>query len=360
MKFHFDVQLGLATGIILLLGALIQYSIGPSTIDNHLLFVSIGLILALLVSRLDFTFVRSFSNHIFFGTIVLLILTLLLATATRGSRRWLDLGLFQFQPSEIAKFAMILVLPEWLSRYRIDTLPRLLRLGFIVSLPFLLIFLQPDLGTALIMLFICASMFFAAGLRWQHIGLGIAILLILSPILWLTLQDYQKDRLLTFANPTADPLGKGYNSIQSLIAVGSGQFFGRGLGHGTQSKLKFLPEYQTDFVFASLAEELGLIGSLLLIIAFGWLIGRLLYLSAETDNQYASYALVGIASMLVAQTVINIGMNIGILPVTGITLPLVSAGGTSIIISLVSIGLANGLIQERRLKPGIEINGKDE
>jgi len=355
MKPNLDLPLIIATSIILGLGALIHYSISPTNFPYHLLFLLIGLLIAWVILKLDLRLVSQFSLHLFLLGNLLLVLTLIVGATTRGSTRWLDFGLFRFQPSELIKPALILFLAHQLSKARLDTLSSGFKQSLLIFLPITLIFLQPDLGTALILLLISAGMFFAAGLRYRHLFLYLFILLLSLPPLWLTLKDYQQNRILTFLNPTADPLGKGYNSIQSMIAVGSGQVLGRGLGHGTQSQLNFLPEHQTDFAFASLAEELGLLGSLILLAAYTWLLFRLLSLAQHTSDQFAFLALVGISSLFAIQIFVNIGMNIGLLPVTGITLPLVSSGGTSIITSLAALGLALNLARFSSSRSTIEI-----
>lgn len=356
----YDLQVILATLIILLMGLLIQYSIAPGNINYHLIYICIGIVGGVISSRVDRHLLRAFAKHLYLLGIGLLILTLLVATVTRGSRRWIDFGLFQFQPSELFKLIMIITLPEWLTSVSLTQIVALVRMMILVGLPVGLILIQPDLGTALIVIIISMVMIFVNGIKPKFIGIGIVICLLMSPVVWFNLKDYQKDRIHTFMDPLSDPLGKGYNSIQSQIAVGSGQILGRGLGHGTQSKLRFLPESKTDFVFASLAEELGLLGSIILLLAFTWLIIRLFTLAITSSNPYDMTVLIGVAIMLLSQTVINVGMNTGILPVTGITLPFVSAGGTSLVISLVSIGLALGIAQKTKTIQGIEISGKDK
>jgi len=356
----YDWQLLTSTGICLVMGVLIHYSISPGNLDSHLLYGVIGIGLAMLLSRLDFYVLRGFSRHIYVIGLVLLLATLALAAVTRGSRRWLDIGFFRFQTSELVKLLMILTLSQWLTLIQVNNLKRLIQTMVIVGIPVGLILFQPDLGTSIIIVFICMILIFINGLSWKYIIFFASLAIILSPAMWLNLKPYQQDRIHTFLNPSADPLGKGYNSIQSQIAVGSGQILGRGLGHGTQSKLRFLPESNTDFVFASLAEELGMVGSLILLLAFAWLIIRLLVLSQKADSEYEKLVLVGITAMILSQVVINAGMNMGILPVTGITLPFVSAGGTSLIVSLMSVGIANGIAKNKKNRPGIEINGKDK
>lgn len=355
-----DLQLLLATAFVLALGILIHFSVSPQNINLHLAYVLLGLLLTLGISKLDTHLLPSFSWYLFGLNLFLLAITLIIGYNTRGSTRWLDLGLFRFQTSELTKLFLILTLPQFINSSSVRNPKSLLFLVGITILPMILVFLQPDLGSTIILSLIVASIIYAAGLRYRHMLVFIFIAILVSPLLWLSLQQYQKDRISTFLNPAADPLGKGYNTIQALIAVGSGQITGRGLGHGTQSKLRFLPEHQTDFVFASLAEELGFIGSLLLVLSYVWLLWRLIVQAGHRQDQYSYLVIVGIITMFASQILINIGMNLGLLPITGITLPLVSSGGTSIIISLLAIGLVLKYSSDPHPSQGIEITARHQ
>lgn len=338
-----DFQLLLSSFILVLFGLMVHQSVTSEGINQHIIYVCIGLVAAFIISRLDLKITEAFKVHFYAASVFFLVLTLLVGVASRGSTRWLDIGFFRFQPSELAKPLLILSYAAALSKTNLSSIKRTLRIILIYSLPVLLIFIQPDFGTAIILFLIFAGMSIAAGMRIKHILILLLIFILSAPLLWVGLKDYQKNRVYTFLNPMSDPLGKGYNSIQSVIAVGSGQITGRGLGRGTQSKLRFLPEYHTDFVFASLAEELGFFGSVILIGIYGWFIFSLLSQAEASSSNYSYLAIMGIASMFAGQIIINIGMNIGLLPVTGITLPLVSSGGTSIVVSLVSVGIAVSL-----------------
>lgn len=356
MKGSIDWPLILLAIGITMLGAMVHYSLSPETILTHLAYIAVGLIVALGVMMFDFRIIRYFHVHMYILMNVLLVLTLVLGRAIRGSVRWIEIGSFQFQPSELAKIFLILSLPSFLVAAAPTQVRNLLIHLGLIGLPTALIFIQPDLGSAMMISGICAAMLFASGIRFRYIVLLLTVGIIISPIGWLFLKDYQRNRVLTFIDPTADPLGKGYNSIQSLVAVGSGQIIGRGLGHGTQSKLKFLPEYKTDFVFASLSEELGFVGSIGLLVAYFFLLMRLLTLAQRAPDHYSYLAIIGVAAMFAAQIVINTGMNIAILPVTGVTLPLVSSGGTSLVVSLFSLALAMKLSTRRNNQPDIEIS----
>lgn len=356
MLRRFDLQLLFAATIILILGILIQYSLSSTTISLHLAYIGLGLASAYLASRLDTNFIKSFWPHLYVLALFLLTATLLIGTASRGSTRWLDIGSFRFQPSEFAKLLLTMSLSQFIATTSLTRASGLLKIIAAILIPLVLVFLQPDLGSAIIIAAIGGTMFFASGVRLRHLAAFITIGLIIAPFFWFSLRDYQKARVHTFLDPSSDPLGKGYNSIQSIIAIGSGQISGRGLGHGTQSQLRFLPENRTDFVFASLAEELGLIGALTLILSYTWLILRLFYLTAHTDTPYAYLSIIGIIAMFSSQVVVNTCINLGLLPVTGITLPLVSAGGSSMVISLTALGLVHAYARPPRHQPSFEIS----
>jgi rod shape determining protein RodA len=256
----------------------------------------------------------------------------------------------------MVKIILIFSFANFLNHWNFAKFKKLFQLIPLALFPAVLIFIQPDLGSTIVYTLVVSVMTFAAGIRLKHLLILFLTILIISPLFWLSLKDYQKARIHTFIDPESDPLGRGYNSIQAIIAVGSGQIFGRGLGHGTQSKLKFLPEHQTDFVFASLAEELGLVGATLLILAYLWLILRLLHITNYTHQRSYYLVMVGITTLVSAQVIINIGMNIGLMPVTGITLPLVSYGGSSIVTILTSLGVAANIARHRQATFAIEIS----
>jgi len=207
----------------------------------------------------------------------------------------------------------------------------------------MLIFLQPDLGSSLVVFIFWLGIAFAAGIPKRLIaGLGL-VAAALFPLSWLILKQYQKERIFSFLNPFSDPLGSGYNMIQAMVAVGSGQWLGRGLGRGTQSHLMFLPERHSDFIFASLAEELGFLGGFLLIIVYAFLLWRLLKIASQAKEKYGVLICLGVFSMIFVQVLINIGMNLGLVPVTGITLPLISSGGSSLLATVISLGIVQNI-----------------
>jgi rod shape determining protein RodA len=225
----------------------------------------------------------------------------------------------------------------------------------LLAIPALLIFKQPDLGSTLVVAAFWWAIFFAADLPLKYfIGTTVAALASL-PLVWRFLAEYQKQRITAFLNPYADPRGSGYHLLQSIIAVGSGGFFGRGLGRGIQSQLRFLPESNTDFIFASLAEELGLAGSALLLIAYFLLLKRLLFIARQAPDNFSQLLTVGVFAMMLFQLLVNIGMNLGILPITGITLPLVSSGGSSLLATMISLGLVHNISRQQLPLKSLEI-----
>lgn len=309
-------------------------------------FAAIGLGLFFVVTRFDFELWKPFSWIFYAVSVALLILVFFYGLEVRGSSRWIDLGIFRLQPSELVKLSTILVLAAFMDGRNMKRIKNVILSGILMAVPLVFVFLQPDLGTAGVLGAVWIGMLLASGVRPKFLLTGLALAVIALPILYTNLQTYQKDRIATFLNPGSDPLGAGYNVIQSTIAVGSGGVFGRGFGRGTQSYLNFLPEHHTDFIFATLAEELGLVGSLLLMGLLGvllWRIGQGIF----KTNRFGGLVLVGIFVLVAFQAAVNIGMNIGLAPVTGITLPFVSYGGSSLITMMMGIGLAQSIIRRR-------------
>lgn len=336
------VNLPITLSILFLLsiGILVIYSSSPELAFQQLIFSLVGLFLYLIISKFDYQSLNNFVTPFYISTVVLLILVLIIGIEIRGSTRWITLGFLNLQPSEFLKPAIILLLARFWAN-NLPTWQNIFKSFLWVLLPLILLFKQPDLGTTLTILVIWVGLLFASRVSAKKLlSLGLIALLVI-PISWFTLYDYQRQRVTSFLSPGSDPLGVGYNLIQSTIAVGSGQIFGRGLGQGTQSRLQFLPEFRTDFIFASIAEELGFMGAILILAIYLFLIGYSLTLAERTSDLFGFLLICGVISMLIFQTVVNIGMNIGLVPVTGITLPLISYGGSSLIATLVSMGLVS-------------------
>lgn len=320
------------------IGILVIFSSSQQLAVQQAVFALFGIILYVTIASFDYRSLKGLINPLYVIVIAFLVLVIIVGVETRGSVRWIDLGIFNVQPSEFAKPVLILLLAKFWSTNKTSWINMLK--SIIWSSPFLvLIYKQPDLGTALTILAIWVGVLWAAGISLKKFAVLVLLFLFTIPMGWFVLHDYQRDRITSFFYPTKDPLGMGYNIIQSTIAVGSGQLFGRGLGSGTQSRLQFLPEFRTDFIFASIAEEMGLLGSLLIIAGYLFILIYCLTVAQRTSDFYGFLIICGVISMLMFQTIVNIGMNVGIFPITGITLPLVSYGGSSLVATLISLGL---------------------
>lgn len=324
---------------------------GGSEAAQQALFAVIGLVALFWVARVDYRIFQNYSGILYILTIILLLSVEFFGVERFGAVRWIDLGFMQFQPSEIAKVFMIIVMAKFFSE-NFDEMHRfrtILKSLFYIGIPTGLVAAQPDLGTALTFMVIWGSMILISGMRKIYYLYFAGAAAVIIPVAYkFFLHDYQRDRITTFLNPANDPMGTGWNVNQAMIAIGSGKFWGRGLGHGPQSQLNFVPFKHTDFVFAALAEEMGMLGALFVILLFGLLLYRAIKASREARDFFGMFIAIGIFAKIFFHVFINIGMNIGIMPVTGIPLPLVSAGGTSIVITLASIGLLESIASRNR------------
>jgi rod shape determining protein RodA len=325
--------------ILLLAGLAVLYSIKPDDAPRQAALAGIGIIMALGVYQIRWQFYLKYPWFWYLISIISLVATLLIGTASRGSTRWITLFNQPIQMSEFSKISLILFLASYAGTKVIHTGKQTAILMGLMIIPALLIFLQPDLGTALLIIGLSGTTIIFSGTPFKKFVGWIVIAAAISPLLLGLLKPYQLDRLESFLNPTQDPQGSGYNVLQSTIAVGSGQITGRGLGQGTQSHLKFLPERHTDFIFASLVEELGFLGGTVVIFTYGWLIFAAIHFAKKNESQAGSLVILLYATFIAAQVGINIGMNMGLFPVTGITLPLVSYGGSSLISTLIFTGI---------------------
>ncbi|MEX2028843.1 MAG: rod shape-determining protein RodA [Candidatus Curtissbacteria bacterium] len=326
---------------IVALGAislLVIFSISKNLATNQLIYWVIG------AATFSATALFPYGNWqrlaIPFYILVLFALSILffIGEPIRGSIRWIDLGPFRFQPSELAKVASIFLLAKFYSERSAQKLKNL-TISFAMIFPaVVLIFIEPDLGNSLAILAIWFGISLACGFRAKTIAVFSLIVIVAAIFGYELLSSYQKDRITTFINPAHDPLGTGYNIIQSKIAIGSGQLLGRGLGQGSQSQLNFLPEAESDFIFASISEQLGFFGATLIVLLQGGLILRILSYTPSVEK-FGQLVIIGAASFLTLQFMVNVGMNLGLLPVTGITLPLVSYGGSSLISTLFLLGV---------------------
>jgi len=340
--------LGLLTFSLLLIR-----SIAQSLFLQQLVYAGLGLFLFFVFSQIDWRIYRRFAWLFYGGSLFFLGTTFLFGTFSRGAVRWVQVAGLTIQPSEIIKPFLILFFADFFSQKENLDFKKIFLAILLLALPSGLIFLQPDLGSSLVVILFWLGMLFAAGLSWHWLVAGFGGLLVAVPLIWQFLKDYQKQRIDTFINPLADPLNAGYNVIQSVIAVGSGQLLGRGLGQGPQSHLQFLPERHSDFIFASLAEELGFSGALILLLFFSLLLWRLLAIAQKTNDRFQWLVCLGVFAMIFGQIFVNIGMNLGLLPVTGITLPLVSSGGSSLFAILLGLGMIEniaGFIKKNEVK----------
>jgi len=353
----FDWTLLILALAICSIGVLNIYSTGFSLTSTktplylkQIQWIVIGLFFMLVVIALDYRFLSHYAYAIHGVAIALLVLVIFYGYTTHGSQRWISLGGFSFQPSELVKITLIISLARYFSSRGAGSnygLKELLAPAVIVLVPFLLIVRQPDLGTALMLLIIFLSMVLFVGVRLKDLLITMVSGLLMVPLAWHFLKDYQKDRIMTFFDPERDPLGAGYHIIQSMIAVGSGGFLGKGFLKGTQTQLKFLPEQQTDFVFSVFAEEWGFVGGLVLIILFLSLILWGLKVAQNSRDLPGTLIAYGITIMIFWGAFINIGMVLGILPVVGIPLPFLSYGGSSIVVLMISIGLLINISMRR-------------
>lgn len=317
------------------------------------IWACIALVIMFSVARIDVSFIKkpwvlfilfSISNFI-------LLLVMLLGKTTKGATSWFNFGGISFQPSDLVKLVLILILAKYFSRRHIEiaNIKHLLISGIYFFIPFFLVFLQPDFGSAIIFGAIWLGMVLVSGLSKKHLLVLLGSGVVIGALLWgFVFKPYQKARIMNFLNPLADVRGTGYNAYQSMIAVGSGQVIGKGVGFGTQSRLNFLPEYQTDFIFAAFSEEWGFIGSLLVIICYAIIFWRLTRLAIKGQTNFEILYAIGLGIYFATHVIINVGMNIGILPVTGITLPFMSYGGSHLIAECLGLGILFSLYRYRK------------
>ena len=355
---RYDVILLGATSLLIALGLLVLYSSGirsaqsASQLDTsrQVIYVLVGAVLFWLVTRLDYDVLRGYSKAIYIIMVALLIIVEVFGATRLGATRWISLGFFQFQPSEFAKLALII----FLARFFADSYDHSDKIKYLVISilyllpPLLLVLAQPDLGTALVLLVIWLAMALTSRIKKRYFVALLAILVISTPLLYPRLAPYQQQRVATFFSPAANPSTTGYNVNQAIIAVGSGGIFGQGLSSGSQSQGNFLPSQNTDFIFAVLSEKLGFFGGVVCIFLYSVLVVRAIWIARNSSDRFGTFLAIGIATMFGFHVVVNISMNIGLLPVTGIPLPFISAGGTSMIISLLSVAILESIYAKRR------------
>ena len=346
----------LGTAVLISLAGLVtmhSFSVENSFFDKQAIWIVMGISLFLIASLIDYHFLRAtIPVAILFGAvIIMLMLIFFLGDITKGAQSRFNLGAFAAQPAELAKLVLIIVLAKYFARRHVEIAhyKHILVSGAYALLLFSLIFLQPDFGSAIIIGSIWLGMMLVAGISKKHLAM-VFILVALSGIgMWsFVLQDYQRQRITTFLYPLADIRGAGYNAYQATIAVGSGQVIGKSIGYGTQSKLEFLPEYQTDFIFAAFAEEWGFIGVLLLFGLFGIMFVRILTHAVRGASNFETLFASGVAILFLSHFIVHVGMNIGLLPVTGTTIPFMSYGGSHMLTEFLELGMIVGMSRYAR------------
>jgi rod shape determining protein RodA len=318
---------------------------------KQIFWIAIGLAVMIAVPYLGY---RPFISvaYLFYGfSILLLILVYFVGSTRLGAQRWLTLGPFVIQPSEFAKLGTLLALVNYLGSHNPVQGQLKIVLGAlaIMAVPWILVAKQPDLGSALLFVPMVLTILFLWGIRWRYLIIALAGVLVAAPLAWEMLKEYQRKRILVFLNPNLDPLGSGYTAVQSKIAVGSGGLFGKGYLAGTQTQLHFVPEHHTDFIFCVIGEELGFIGSMLVLCLYAYLFHSIFLIMQHTTDIKAKLLSGGVLALLVAHVLINVGMTIGLMPIAGVPLPLVSYGGSSFVMNCIALGLVLSVYKERSI-----------
>ena len=359
----FDILLFGTTLLLTLLGLATMYSYqGDNAYFNRqILWIGVALIAFFAALLPDYRFFRTGNTTFFFyvGIVLALILVLFIGEITLGAQSRFDLGFFSLQPADPAKLILIIVLAKYFSKRHelIGDFKHIIISGIYAFVIFGLVFIQPDFGSGIILFFIWFGMVLAAGIKLRHLFIVFLLGTITFGGMWqFAFKDYQKERIMTFLDPLADIQGAGYNAYQSTVAVGSGELFGKGIGYGTQSKLLFLPEYETDFIFAAFAEEWGLLGVFLLFCGFGIVVWRLLMHAVLGASNFETLFATGVVILLTSHFFVHIGMNIGLLPVTGTTVPFLSYGGSHLVTEYVAIGMVFAMRRYARINKRASLN----
>ena len=353
-KLHLDWPLLLGILLLIMYGLAVLYSASGESnamIQRQIIRLAVALGVMFAIAQISTRVLRAWSMPLYTAALILLILVLLYGTAGKGAQRWLDLGVFRFQPSELMKLAMPLMIAWYFDQKRLPPKKReLLIAALAIILPTALIAKQPDLGTALLIASSGVFVIFLAGIQWRMIFALAITLTAYIPFHWqYFMHEYQRQRVLTFLTPESDPLGAGYHIIQSKIAIGSGGVYGKGWLNGTQSQLDFLPERHTDFIFSVMAEEFGLLGVALLLLLYLFIIGRCLFLASQAQDSFSRLCIGALTLIFFIYVLVNVGMVSGILPVVGLPLPLISYGGTSLVTLMAGFGVIMSLHTHRKL-----------
>jgi rod shape determining protein RodA len=354
---YFDFPLLIVSGLLILVGLVIIYATSRSggtmpIFYRQAAYVLVGAVMFVLFSWSDYHKLAK-SNRIAYGILLLFLIYLIIfGDPIRGSARWVDFGVFNLQPAEFAKIVIILGLSRWLylRRGQINSIANIALTFIYAAVPAGLIFLEPDLGSAAVIMAVWFGMLFISQIRKRYLVAVVLLACLLALVSWkFVLHDYQKNRVEVFLNPSLDLKDSGYNVKQAVIAVGSGQLAGRGLGRGLQSQLKFLPERQTDFIFASASEEIGFVGCTGLLVLYYLFAWRLTLIMRQAKDELGYYIVGGVLFMFFTQVAVNIGINLGLVPVTGIPLPFLSYGGSSLIVMMIGLGIAQSVVRQSRI-----------
>ncbi|PIP67707.1 MAG: rod shape-determining protein RodA [Candidatus Omnitrophica bacterium CG_4_9_14_0_2_um_filter_42_8] len=333
-------------GLLFLFSAV--YSKNIDFIVRQISWFLIGALFFIGIINVNYRKIISLGYVFYFFSIILLLLVIFFGSKRLGAQRWLELGYFNLQPSEFAKLFITLALIQYLTEHKAEKgIRNIAAAFFVMALPFVLILAQPDLGTALMLVPVFFTLLYIWGAKLRHLFFMIVSGLLASPLAWFLLKDYQKDRLMVFINPNIDPLGAGYTVIQSMIAIGSGGVFGKGWLSGTQNQLNFLTERHTDFIFSVAGEEWGFAGGVILIILYYALVRRAIEIARKTDDPCGVLVACGMAAIIGIQAVVNISMTMGFMPVVGLPLPLVSYGGSSLLVTMIALGLLESVAIHR-------------
>jgi rod shape determining protein RodA len=352
---YIDWPLFLSAVFIVVFGIFTMYSFTETNtfFVKQIVWLIVSILAFFVASGIDWKFLKKTKIvMIIYCIAVFFLLNLFIfGSVFKGARSWFDFGFFSFQPIDFVKISLIIVLSKYFSRRHIEIghIKHILVSGFYVAVPFLLVFLQPDFGGAIVLFLLWLGMVLVSGISKKHLALVFITGILGTFVLWnFAFKDYQKQRIINFINPLADIRGGGYNVYQSTIAIGSGGMFGKGIGYGTQSKLEFLPEYETDFIFGAFAEEWGFVGVIILFILFLVLIYRIISISTKGETNFEILLGSGISIIFITHIILNIGMNIGLLPVTGNTLPFMSYGGSHLLNEFIMLGILTSLSRYKR------------
>ena len=353
-KIYFDQYLFISITLLSIMGLIFLYSASQGNIETTIkqsFFVVLGLVLMFLLSQVDPDFYKNNASFFLILSISLIILTIFFGKEVNGAKRWLDLGFFTLQSSEIIKIA----LPVFLAAYLHNKPLPISLLNTAISMIIIIIIvnlvrIQPDLGTSLVIFIAGLYILFLAGLSWRFIGASFGIIILSLPFIWNNfLEPFQRQRILTLLDPTADPYGSGWNITQSKIAIGSGGIQGKGYGSGSQAHLDFLPETETDFIFAVIAEEFGFIGACILMSTFFFIILRCFYLAVNARDRFCRLTIGGLSLLFISTIFINLAMVVGIIPVVGMPLPFISKGGSSLLSFYIAFGIIISMATHKKL-----------